>query len=54
LDAMVSRRVGAAVEVYGAAENLFNATYYTAATPVLQLGLPIVGRVGVRVEFPKR
>jgi outer membrane receptor protein involved in Fe transport len=54
LDAMISRRLGAGVEVYGAAENLFNATYYTAATPVLQLGLPIVGRVGVRWELPKR
>jgi outer membrane receptor protein involved in Fe transport len=54
LDAMISRRIGAGFEVYGAAENLFNATYYTAATPVLQLGLPIVGRVGVRLEFPKR
>jgi len=54
LDAIVSRRVGGGVEVYAAAENLLNATYYTAATPVLQLGLPIVGRVGVRVEFPKR
>jgi outer membrane receptor protein involved in Fe transport len=54
LDAMVSRRVRAGVEVYAAAENLLNATYYTAATPVFQLGLPIVGRVGVRVEFPKR
>jgi len=54
LDAIVSRRVGGGVEVYAAAENLLNATYYTAATPVLQLGLPIVGRVGVRVEFPRR
>ena len=54
LDAMVSRQVRAGVEVYAAAENLFNATYYTAATPVFQLGLPIVGRVGVRLEFPKR
>jgi outer membrane receptor protein involved in Fe transport len=54
LDAMVSRRVGAGVEVYAAAENLLNATYYTAATPVLQLGLPIAARVGVRVDFPKR
>jgi outer membrane receptor protein involved in Fe transport len=54
LDAMISRRIGAGMEIYGAAENLFNATYYTAATPVLQLGLPIVGRVGVRWEFPTR
>ncbi len=54
LDAMVSRQVGAGFEVYAAAENLLNATYYTAATPVYQLGLPIVGRVGVRLEFPKR
>ncbi|MGB8802176.1 MAG: TonB-dependent receptor [Candidatus Acidiferrales bacterium] len=54
LDAMVSRQVRAGFEVYAAAENLFNATYYTAATPVYQLGLPIVGRVGVRLELPKR
>ena len=54
LDAMVSRQVRAGLEVYAAAENLLNATYYTAATPVFQLGLPIVGRVGVRVDFPKR
>ncbi len=54
LDAMISRRIGAGVEIYGAAENLFNATYYTAATPVLQLGLPMVGRVGVRWELPQR
>ena len=53
-DAMVSRGVGAGVEIYAAAENLLNATYYTAATPVMQLGLPIAARVGVRVEFPKR
>jgi hypothetical protein len=33
---------------------LLNATYYTAATPVLQLGLPIAARVGVRVDFPRR
>jgi outer membrane receptor protein involved in Fe transport len=54
LDAMVSRGVGAGVEIYAAAENILNATYYTAATPVLQLGLPVAARVGVRVEFPKR
>ena len=54
LDAMISRRIAAGVEVYGAAENLLNATYYTAATPVLQLGLPIAARIGVRWELPKR
>lgn len=54
LDAMVSRRIGAGVEVYGAAENLFNAQYFTAATPVPQLGLPMVGRIGVRWEFPRQ
>jgi outer membrane receptor protein involved in Fe transport len=54
LDAIVSRQVKGGVEVYAAAENLLNATYYTAATPVFQLGLPLVGRVGVRLEFPKQ
>ncbi|MFZ3217920.1 MAG: TonB-dependent receptor [Candidatus Acidiferrales bacterium] len=54
LDAMVSRNVGASLEVYGAVENLFNEQYYTAATPVPQLGLPIAGRVGLRFQFPRQ
>jgi outer membrane receptor protein involved in Fe transport len=54
LDAMASRFIGAGLEVFGAAENLFNEKYATAATPVPQLGLPIAARIGLRYQFPKR
>jgi outer membrane receptor protein involved in Fe transport len=54
LDAMASRSIGAGLEVFGAAENLFNEEYATAATPVPQLGLPIAARIGLRYQFPKR
>ena len=54
LDGMASRSIGAGLEVFGAAENLFNEKYATAATPVPQLGLPIAARIGLRYQFPKR
>lgn len=54
LDAMASRSIAAGLEVFGAAENLFNEKYATAATPVPQLGLPIAARIGLRYPFPKR
>jgi outer membrane receptor protein involved in Fe transport len=54
LDAQVSRTMGAGFQIFGAVENLFNESYATAATPVTQLGLPIVGRVGFRYQLPRR
>jgi outer membrane receptor protein involved in Fe transport len=54
LDVSASRSIGRAVELFAAAENLFNVKYQTAATPVPQLGLPIAARFGFRFEFPKR
>jgi outer membrane receptor protein involved in Fe transport len=54
LDAMASRSIAAGLEVFGAAENVFNEKYATAATPVPQLGLPIAARIGLRYQFPKR
>jgi outer membrane receptor protein involved in Fe transport len=54
LDAQVSRIVGAGFQIYGAVENLFNEKYATAATPVEQLGLPIVGRIGFRWQLPRK
>jgi outer membrane receptor protein involved in Fe transport len=54
LDAMASRSIGVGLEVFAAAENLFNEKYATAATPVPQLGLPIAARIGLRYQFPKR
>lgn len=54
LDAMASRSIGAGLDLFAAAENLFNERYATAATPIPQLGLPIAARIGLRYQFPKR
>jgi len=54
LDAMAWRSIGYGVELFTAAENLFNVKYATAATPVPQLGLPITARFGLRFQFPRR
>jgi outer membrane receptor protein involved in Fe transport len=54
MDAMVARNVGKGFQLFAAVENLFNAQYSTAATPVPELGLPIAGRFGMRFQFPNR
>ncbi|HEX5422502.1 MAG TPA: TonB-dependent receptor [Candidatus Acidoferrales bacterium] len=54
LDGMVSRSISHGAEVFVSAENLFNAQYFTAATPVPQLGLPIAVRAGVRFDWSRR
>lgn len=51
LDAMAWRRIGRGTEIFVAAENLLNARYSTAATPVPQLGLPIAIRAGLRLDL---
>ena len=54
LDAMAWRSIGRGIELFTAAENLFNAKYATAATPVFQLGLPITARFGLRYQLSRR
>jgi outer membrane receptor protein involved in Fe transport len=54
LDAMAWRSIGQGIELFTAAENLFNVKYDTAATPIPQLGLPITARFGLRFQFPRR
>jgi outer membrane receptor protein involved in Fe transport len=54
LDAMAWRSIGYGVELFTAAENLFNVKYATGATPVTQLGLPITARFGLRFAWPRR
>lgn len=54
LDAMASHAMGGGIELFAAAENLLNAQYATAATPVPQLGLPITARFGLRFQFTRR
>jgi outer membrane receptor protein involved in Fe transport len=54
LDAMASRSIGAGVEIFASAENVFNEKYLFAVQGVPELGLPIAARFGIRVQFPKR
>jgi outer membrane receptor protein involved in Fe transport len=54
LDGLVSRRLGHGVEVFAAAENLFNQRYDIGRTPVLTLGPPILARVGLRFQLGRR
>ncbi len=51
LDALVSRRLGSAAEVFIAAENLTNTRIETGRTPVLTVGPPLLVRVGMRLRF---
>jgi outer membrane receptor protein involved in Fe transport len=52
-DAQIARTLGRGFEAFGAVENLFGESYATAATPVIQLGLPRVGRIGLRYQLPR-
>ena len=54
LDLFVGRSLGHGVEVFAAAENVTNQRYTIAKTPTPNIGPPILARVGVRVNFPKR
>ena len=50
-DAYLSRRLHRGIEVYGAAENMFDRRYQVARTPIVQLGPPVMARAGLRVTF---
>jgi outer membrane receptor protein involved in Fe transport len=58
VDLYLGRSLGHGVEVFAAAENMFNQRYYSALTtvanlpPVPSLGAPILARVGLRYQFP--
>jgi outer membrane receptor protein involved in Fe transport len=54
LDMMAWRGIRRGVELFVAGENLLNAQYETAATPVPQIGLPIAVRTGLRIDLPQR
>jgi outer membrane receptor protein involved in Fe transport len=50
-DAYVSHQLHRGVEIYGAAENIFDRRYQVARTPIVQLGPPVMARAGVRLTF---
>ena len=54
LDALASRRLGHGVEVFAAAENVFNQRFDIGRTPVRTLGPPILARLGIRVNLGRR
>ncbi|MGD1215693.1 MAG: TonB-dependent receptor [Terriglobales bacterium] len=63
VDLYLGRSLGHGLEVFAAAENMFNERYYTALTtvpnvppapplpPVPSLGAPILARIGLRYQF---
>jgi outer membrane receptor protein involved in Fe transport len=54
LDATVSRGIGRSVELFFAAENIFNQRYEIGKTPVTTLGPPILVRAGMRFHLGTR
>jgi len=54
LDVIILRRVARGLEVFAAAENLFNQRYEVGKTPVTSLGPPLLVRAGFRVYLPSR
>jgi len=54
VDAIVSRRLSPAVELFAAAENLFNQRYVVGRTPITTLGPPLLVRGGLRVRLPRK
>lgn len=51
LDALVSRRLARAVELFAAAENLLNSRYSIGRTPIRTVSPPASLRVGLRFRF---
>jgi outer membrane receptor protein involved in Fe transport len=50
-DAFIARRITPAVDIYVAAENLFDQTYPVARTPLTTIGPPLLARVGLQFHF---
>ena len=51
MDAFVSRRINALVDVYAAGENLLNQHFMVARTPIVTLGSPLVARAGIQLHL---
>ena len=54
LNLMASRSLRRGVEVFAAAENVFDQNYLIARTPTPNLGPPVLFRLGLRYEHPSR
>ncbi|HEY6328122.1 MAG TPA: TonB-dependent receptor, partial [Blastocatellia bacterium] len=54
VDVLASRRLTGNVEIFAAAENLFDDRYVVARDPVQELGAPLLFRAGFRLNFGGR
>lgn len=54
LDAFASRRLTKSMDVFIAAENVFDRQYFTGRTPVITLGSPRLLRIGFRLHLHKK
>lgn len=54
MDVEVGRAITPHLEVFGAIENILNQRYQVARTPVVNLGPPILFRLGVRLNYPAK
>ncbi len=52
MDLEAGRSLTRHLEIFAAAENLFDQRYQVARTPVVNLGPPILFRIGLRVNYP--
>ena len=54
MDAEVGRAITPHLELFGTIENILDQRYQVARTPVVNLGSPILFRVGVRLNYPAK
>jgi outer membrane receptor protein involved in Fe transport len=54
VDAFASHRVNRTVEIFAAAENLFNQRYMVGRTPMISLGPPLLARIGLRFDLSRQ
>lgn len=54
MDFELGRSITSHLEAFGAVENVLNQRYEVARTPVINLGPPILFRIGLRLNFPTR
>jgi outer membrane receptor protein involved in Fe transport len=52
MDLLIARPLGHGMEIFGAGENLLNQRYAVARTPIVNLGPPLLLRIGLRYNYP--
>jgi outer membrane receptor protein involved in Fe transport len=53
MDLMVGRAITHGMQAFAAVENLTNERYQVARTPVVNVGPPLLYRIGLRYDFPR-